>query len=188
VQEESLPSVAVQPKNITSLLQGKDDIGNSNEMQIEEDKALLEPPAEGVVNGESPGDLGHGLEGAQPDSGSYPSAPAEPINPIADGLSLGVPNLETPSRNPLPDGPAKPDPPLAEAGSLGTTAERRERDRTATALPDTAPPKDFELEDLKDVLPAAGEGGDLEPTMVPSPSGGLLARLGQGLRRRLGPS
>ena len=188
VQEESLPSVAVRPKNITSLPQDKDSIGNSNEMQIEEDKALLDPPAEGVANGESPGDLGHGLEEAQPDSGSDPSAPAEPITPIADGLSLGVPNLEMPSRKPLPDGPAKPEPPLAEAGSLGTTAERRERDRPATALPDTAPPKDFGLENLKDVLPAAGEGRDLEPTMVPSPSEGLLARLGQGLRRRLGPS
>jgi hypothetical protein len=188
VQEESLPSMAVQPKNVTSLPQDKDNIGNSSEMQFHEDKALLEPPAEGVANGQSPGDLGHGLEEVEPDSGPDPSAPAEPIKPIADALSLGVPNLETPSRNPLPDGPAKPEPPLAEAGSKGTTAERRERDRPATALPDTAPPKDFELEDLKDGLPAAGEGGDLDPTMVPSPSGGRLARLGQGLRRRLGPS
>jgi len=193
VQEESLPLVAVQPKNVTSMSQDKNNIGNSSEMQFDEDKVLPEPPAEVVANGESREDFGHGLEEAQPDSGPDPSAPAEPIKPIADALSLGVPNLgvpnlETPSRNPLPDGPAKPEPPLADAGSMGTTAERRERDRPATALPDTAPPKDFELEDFKDVLPAAGEGGDLDPTMVPSPSGGGLARLGQGLRRRLGPS
>jgi len=157
-------------------------------MQFGEDKALPVPPAEGGANGESPGDLGPGLEDAQPAGGSDPSAPAEPIKPIADAQSLGVPNLDTPSPNPLPDGPAKPEPPLADAGSIGTAAEQPERDRPATALPDTAPPKDSELEDLKDGLPAVGEGEDLDPTMVPSPSSGLLARLGQGLRRRLGPS
>jgi len=188
VQEESLPSVAVQPKNITSLPQDKDNIGNSNEMQFDENKGLLEPPAEGVANGELPGDLGHGLEEIQPDSGPDPSAPAESINPSADALTLGVPNLEAPPRDLLPDGPAKPENPLAEAGSMGTTAERRERNRPATPLPDTSPPKDIELQDLKEVLPAAGQGGDQDATMMPPPSGGFLARLGQGLRRRLGSS
>jgi hypothetical protein len=188
VQEEPLSSMAVQPNSDPSPPQDKDNLDNSDAMQFDEDKALPVPPAEGVANGESPGDLGHGLEEALPASGSAPSAPAEPIKPIADAQSLGVPNLDTPSPNPLPDGPAKPEPPLADAGSIGTVAEQPERDRPATALPDTAPPMDSELEDLKDVLPAAGEGGDLDPTMVPSPSGGFLARLGQGLRRRLGPS
>jgi len=188
VQEEPLPSMAVQPKNVTSLLQDKDSIANSNEIQFDENQGLLESPAEGVANGESSGDLGHGLEEIQPDSGPDPSAPAEPINPIADPLTLGVPNLATPPRDPLPDGPAKPETPLAEAGSMRSSAERREPDRPATGLPDTAPPKKIKLQDLKDVLPAAVEGVDLDPTVVPPPSGGVLARLGQGLRRRLGPS
>ena len=188
VQEEPLSSMVVQPNNDTSPPHDKDNIDNSAAMQFDEDKALPRPPAEGVANGESPGDLGPGLEDAQPASGSAPSAPAEPIKPIADAQSFGIPNLDTPSPNPLPDGPAKPEPPLADAGSIGTAAEQPERDRPATALPDSAPTKDSELEDLKDVLPAVGEGEDLDPTMVPSPSSGLLARLGQGLRRRLGPS
>ena len=170
VQEESLPSMEVQPESVTSLLQDKDNIGNSNELQFDDGKVLLEPPSEGVAGGESP------------------SAPAEPINPIADALTLGAPNLETPPRDPLPDGPAKPLTPLAEAGSMGSTEERRELDLPATALPDTAAPKDIDLQDLKVVLPAAGQGGDGDPTMIPPPSGGGLARLGQGLRRRLGPS
>jgi hypothetical protein len=186
VQEEPLPSMAVQPENFTSLLQDKD----NNEIQTDANKGLLEPPAEGVANGESPEDLGHGLGELQLDSGPDPSAPADPINSIADALTLSVPNLETPPHDPLPDGPAKPETPLAEAGSMGSKADRRERerDRPATALPDTASPKDIELEELKDVLSAAGDGGDLDPIMVPPPSGGGLARLGQGLRRRLGPS
>jgi hypothetical protein len=184
VQEEPLPSMAVQPKNFTSLLQDKD----NNEIQTDANKGLLESPAEGVANGESPGDLGHGLGKLQPDSGPDPSAPADPINPIADALTPTVPNLETPHLDPLPDGPAKPETPLAEAGPMGSTADRRERDRPATAMPDPASSKDIELEELKDVLSAAGEGEDLDPTMVPPPSGGGLARLGQGLRRRLGPS
>jgi hypothetical protein len=188
VQEEPLPSKAIQPQNVTSLLQDKDKISNNNEIQFDESKVLLEPAADGGANAESPLDPGHGLEEAQPDSGPGPSAPAEPINPMADALTLGVPNLETPARDQLPDGPAKPEPPLAEAGSLGSKAERRERDRPATALPDTSPSKDIELEELKDVLPAAGEGGDLDPTMIPPPTGGFLARLGQGLRSRLVPS
>jgi hypothetical protein len=188
VQEEPLSSMVVQPSNDTLPPQDKDNIDNSAAMQFDEDKTLPGPPAEGVANGESPGDLGPGLEDAQPASGSAPSAPAEPIKPIADAQSFGVPNLDTPSPNPLPDGPAKPEPPLADAGSIGAAAEQPERDRPATALPDSAPTKDSELEDLKDVLPAVGEGEDLDPTMVPSPSSGLLARLGQGLRRRLGPS
>jgi hypothetical protein len=187
VQEESLPSMAVQPENVASLLQDKDKIDNSNEMQFDDNKVLLESSSEGLAGGESPGDLGHGLEEAQPDSGPDPSAPADPINPIADALTLTVPNLDTPPPDPLPDGPAKPETPLAEAGSMGSTAERRGRDRPATALPDIASPKYIELEELKDVLSAAGEG-DLDPTMVPPPSGGGLARLGQGLRRRLGHS
>jgi hypothetical protein len=48
--------------------------------------------------------------------------------------------------------------------------------------------EDIKLEDLKDVLPAAGEGVNPEATMTPPPSESFLARLGQGLRRRLGPS
>jgi hypothetical protein len=188
VHEEPLSSMVVRPNNDTSPPQDKDNIDNSVAMQFDEDKALPGPPAEGVANGESPGDLGPGLEDAQPASGSAPSAPAEPIKPIADAQSFGVTNLDTPSPNPLPDGPAKPEPPLADAGSIGAAAEQPERDRPATAFPDSAPTKDSELEALKDVLPAVGEGEDLDPTMVPSPASGLLARLGQGLRRRLGPS
>jgi hypothetical protein len=186
VQEEPLPSMAVQPENFTSLLQDKD----NNEIQTDANTGLLEPPDEGVANGESPEELGHGPGELQLDSGPDPSAPADPINPIADPLTLSVPNLDTPPLNPLPDGPGKPESPLAEAGSMGSKADRRERerDRPATALPDTASPKDIELEDLKDFLSAAGEGVDLDPTMVPPASGGGGARLGQGLRRRLGPS
>jgi hypothetical protein len=184
VQEEPLPSMAVQPENFTSLLQDKD----NNEIQTDANTGLLEPPAEGVANGESPEELGHGPGELQLDSGPDPSAPADPINPIADPLTLSVPNLDTPPLNPLPDGPAKPETPLAEAGSMGSTAERRERDRPATALRDTAPPKDIESQDLNDVLSTAGEGEDIDPTLVPPPSEGGLARLGQGLRRRLGHS
>jgi hypothetical protein len=186
VQEEPLPSMAVQPENFTSLLQDKD----NNEIQTNANTGLLELPAEGVANGESPEELGHGPGELQLDSGPDPSAPADPINPIADPLTLSVPNLETPPLDPLPDGPAKPETPLAEAGSMGSKADRRERerDRPATALPDTASPKDIELEDLKDFLSAAGEGVDLAPPMGPPASGGGVARLGQGLRRRLGPS
>ena len=188
VQEESLPSMAVQPENVASLLQDKDKVDNSNEMQFGDNQVLLESSSEGLAGGESPGDLGHGLEEAQPDSGPGPSAPADPIYPIADALTLTVPNLDTPPPDSLPDGPAKPEAPLAEAGSMGSTAERRERDRPATALRDTAPPKDIESQDLNDVLSAAGEGEDIDPTLVPPPSEGGLARLGQGLRRRLGLS
>ena len=195
VQKEPLTSIATQPKNVTAILQDKDQVSNSKQVQYGENKLLPEPPAEEVVSGKSPGDLGQSPVDAEPEGGpdpsapAHPSAPAQQMNSIAAEMTLGVPNLETPLLEPLPVVPAKPEPPLAEASSQGTSADRRELDLPPTSLPDTAPGSEvIKLDDPEDVLPAAGEGGDLEATMIPPPSEGFLARLGQGFRRRLRPS
>ena len=191
VEKEGLTSMATPSENVTPLPKGQASNDNIDEMEFSEKEVLTELPPGEVQSRESPGDLDHGLEAAEPESGPpYPSAPAEPINSNAKVKSLGVPNLKSPLPGPLSDITAKPEPPpLAEARSMGTSAERRQRDQPATALPDTAPRlEDIKLEDLKDVLPAAGEGVNPEATMTPPPSESFLARLGQGLRRRLGPS
>ncbi len=175
-QPEPLALKVLKPEDVTPLLQDKDGGSTSKEIDPDEKQTLPEPAAEGGASGESPRDLGHGLEDVEPDSVPGLSAATEPINPTAESMTLGVPNPDTPLSDPLPVLPAKPEIPLADASSMGTSAERQERDGSATLLPDTAP----RLEEPKDDLAASGEGGDLETT--------LLARLGQGLRRRLGPS
>jgi hypothetical protein len=189
-QDESLPSEAVQPDDITPLLQDKDNVNDTDEMRLEENNVLPEPPLQEVLSGELPGNLGNGLEDAEPDSGSGPSGPAEPMSSTSDATALGLPDLEKPLPETLPIEPAKPEIPIGEDGSIGTSSERREQDRAAALMPDTV----TRLEDLKEVPPDAGEKGDLDETII-SPhsdisahSEGFLARLGQGLRRRLGPS
>lgn len=184
VQPEPLASKVAQPEDVTPLLQDKD--GSSTSIGIDSDgnKTSPEPPAEGVASGESPRDLDHGLEAVEPDSGPGLSAPTEPMNTPAESMTLGVSKPETPLPDPLPVLPAKPEIPLSDASSMGTSAERQERDGSETLLPDTAP----RLEDLKDDLVVSGEGGDLEATLIPPPAEGFLARLGRGVRRRLGPS
>ena len=64
------------------------------------------------------------------------------------------------------------------------STELQAKDRAATALPDTAPGS----QNIKEVLPPAREVVNPDGTMIRPPSEGVLARLGQGLRRRLGPS
>jgi len=183
-QNESLPSEAAQPDNVTPQLQDEDHASNTDKIQPDENNVLPEPSLQEVLSDELPEDLGNGLQGAEPESGPGPSGPTEPMNSLSEATALGVPSLETPFPKPLPVVPAKPEIPLGEDGSIGTSSERREQDRPATLLPNTAP----RLEDLKEVPPDAGEGGDLDATIISAHSEGFLARLGQGLRRRLGPS
>ena len=184
---EPLPSRLTPSEDVKPLPQEPDRNPIDNEVQIGEKtiwpEAILIPGE--VESGESPGDPGLGLEDAEPDRGPPdPSAPAEPENSPADAMTLGVPKLESPLPEALPVVPTKPEAPLVEANSMGTSPQRRGQDRPGTSLSDTAP----RLEDLKDVLPATGEGLNPDTTMIPAASEGFLARLGQGLRRRLGPS
>jgi len=184
-QKEPLPSMAIQPENVTPLQQEEVGVSNSNAMQFDKNKMLPEPSSEEIESGELPEDLSHGLEAAEPERGPDLSPPTEPMNSIAEAVTTGVPHLETPPPEPpLPAVPAQPEIPMAEASSMGAAAERRERDQPVTLLPDPAP----RLEDLDNFPVAAGEGENLDATIIPPPSEGVLARLGQGLRRRLGHS
>jgi hypothetical protein len=182
VDEEPLTSKATPSENIRPLPQLQASKDKGNEMEFGEREA---------PSRESPEDLDHEVEAAAPDRApAHPSAPAEPMNSDTEVKTLGVHNVDSPLPGDLPVVTDKPGPPpLAKASSMGTSAEQRGRDQPATALLETAPPfEDIKLEGLKDLLPpAAREGENPDAITIHPTSKGLLARLGQGLRRRPGP-
>lgn len=190
--EEPLPSIST-PSNDSapSPPQEQVEINNNDEMEVGDSESLPEPAPVEVPNLVTPEDYGHGLEADIPDSDPQePSAAAKPLNLNAEEQTTGGPNLEPPLPEPLPVVKAKAeDSHLAEANSKGTSPERREEDQPETALPGTAPRLEaIDLDDIKVGPSAAAEGVNPDRSMIPNPSEGFLARLGQGLRHRLGPS
>ena len=170
------------PANLPSLLQEQDQ--TDNEMQKADLELLPERPAEEVPSRKSPGDPGQRLEDPEPDRGPDPADSIERMPSDVEAMTPGAPSLESLLPEPLSVVPSEPEAPLAEASSMTPSAELRERNRAATSLPDTAPGS----QDRKDVLPPARELVNPDGTMIRPPSEGFLARLGQGVRRRLGPS
>ena len=188
-EEESLSSISISEQNDPSMDQDQDQPNDNEAFNGAMDVPNQLPQVE-AQRRESPGDLGHGLEDGEPDRGPDPSDPAEPIHSDTAAQTLGTPNLESPPTDPLPvvspkpDVPLAPQAPLAKPSAMTPSTESQAKDPAATAPPDSAPG----LQNIKDVLPPAREVVNPDGTMIRPPSEGVLARLGQGLRRRLGPS
>jgi len=188
-EEESLSSISISEQNDPSMDQDQDQPNDNEAFNGEMDVPNQLPQVE-AQRRESPGDLGHGLEDGEPDRGPDPSVPAEAIHSDTAAQTLGTPNLESPPTDPLPvaspkpDVPLAPQAPLAKPSAMTPSTESQAKDPAATAPPDSAPG----LQNIKEVLPPAREVVNPDGTMIRPPSEGVLARLGQGLRRRLGPS
>ena len=169
-EKEPLSSISMPQQNDSSKNADQDQQSSDNELLNGAIAPPLPPlPQAEVQRREASNDLVHGLEEVEADSDPDPSDPAEPINSNSAAKTLGAPNLEPSPTDPLAAVSAKPEAPLAKASASLSGA-------SSVSL------------DIKQVLPPAREVVNPDGTMIRPPSEGVLARLGQGLRRRLGPS